>query len=208
MAITGLLMVVFLVGHLLGNLTIFSGRDGINAYADKLHQMPALVWGNRIVMGLAVIVHAVLAVKITMENRAAKPTKYAGQRYLRSTFAARTMIWSGLILGAFIAYHLLHFTVRVTPNLVLANDTVGRFDVYGMVLTEFKQIAIATIYVVGMVALFLHLTHGFQSTFQTLGLSNTVLLPKYGATGKVLSGVFLVGFVAIPLAILSGVLAK
>lgn len=208
MAVTGLLMVLFVIGHLLGNLTIFAGPNGINAYAEKLHQLPALVWGNRIVMGLAVVIHVVLAVQITLENQAANPTQYAVKRYLRATFAGRTMIWTGLILGAFIVYHLLQFTVRVTPNLVLGQDAMGRFDVFGMVASEFSIAGIALVYVIGMVALFLHLKHGIQSTFQTLGLSNAVLLPRYGAVGKVLSGIFLVGFVAIPLAILVGIVAK
>ncbi len=208
MAVTGLLMVLFVVGHLLGNLTIFAGPSGINAYAEKLHQLPLLVWGNRIVMAAAVIIHAVLAVQITLENQAANPNKYAVQRYLRATFAGRTMIWTGLILGAFVVYHLLQFTVRVTPNLVLAEDPLGRFDVFGMVISEFSLVPVVLIYVVGMIALFLHLKHGIQSVFQTLGLSNAVLLPRYGTAGKVLSGIFLVGFVAIPLAILVGIVGK
>ncbi len=208
MAVTGLLMVLFVIGHLLGNLSIFAGPDGINAYAQHLHDLPALVWANRIVMGLAVVIHVVLAVQVTLENNAANPNKYAVQRYLKATFAGRTMIWTGLILGAFIVYHLLQFTIRVTPNLTLGQDSAGRFDVYGMVLNEFSYAGIAIVYVIGMIALFLHLKHGIQSTFQTLGISNAVLLPRYGAIGKVLSGVFLVGFVAIPVAILVGFLAK
>ncbi len=208
MAITGLLMVLFVIGHLLGNLTIFAGPDGINAYAEKLHHLPALVWGNRIVMGLAVVLHVVLAVQVTLENQAANPSKYAVQKYLRATFSGRTMIWTGLILGAFIVYHLLQFTVRVTPGLVLGEDSLGRFDVFGMVLSEFRLAAIVAIYVIAMIALFLHLKHGIQSTFQTLGLSNAFLLPRYGALGKVLSGIFLVGFVAIPLAILVGIVGN
>lgn len=208
MAVTGLLMVLFVVGHLLGNLTIFAGPSGINAYAEKLHHLPLLVWANRIVMGAAVIIHVVLAVQVTLENQAANPNKYAVQRYLRATFSGRTMIWTGLILGAFIVYHLLQFTVRVTPNLVLGDDALGRFDVFRMVQSEFSLVPVVLIYVVGMIALFLHLKHGIQSTFQTLGLSNAFLLPRYGAVGKVLSGVFLVGFVAIPLAILVGIVGN
>lgn len=208
MAITGLLMVLFVVGHLLGNLSIFAGPNGINAYAEHLHQLAPLVWGTRIVMGLAVVVHVILAIQVTLENQAAKPTKYAVPRYLKATFAGRTMIWTGLILGAFIVYHLLQFTIRVTPNLVLGQDLMGRFDVFGMVVSDFRVGLIALVYVVGMVGLFLHLRHGIQSTFQTLGLSNAVLLPRYGALGKVLSGIFLVGFVAIPVAIFVGIVAK
>jgi succinate dehydrogenase cytochrome b subunit len=208
MAVTGLLMVLFVVGHLLGNLSIFAGPNGINAYAEHLHQLAPLVWTTRIIMGVAVVVHVILAIQVTLENQAAKPIKYQAQRYLKATFAGRTMIWTGLILGAFIVYHLLQFTIRVTPNLVLGQDLLGRFDVFGMVVSDFRVGLIALVYVVGMVGLFLHLRHGIQSTFQTLGLSNAVLLPRYGALGKVLSGIFLVGFVAIPVAIFVGIVAK
>jgi succinate dehydrogenase / fumarate reductase cytochrome b subunit len=208
MAVTGLLMVLFVVGHLLGNLNIFAGANGINGYAAKLHALAPVVWGTRIVMGVAVVLHVVLAIQITLENSAAKPTSYAVQRRLRATFAGRTMIWTGLLLAGFIGYHLAQFTFRVTPDVVLGQDTQYRFDVFTMVLTSLAIVPIAIVYVAGMVALFLHLTHGIQSTFQTLGLSNAILLPRYGAVGKVLSGIFLAGFGAIPVAILFGILAQ
>jgi len=206
MAVTGLLMVLFVVGHLLGNLSIFAGPDGINAYAEKLHALPPLVWGTRIVMGISVILHVVLSVQITMENSAAKPEKYAVARSLRATFASKNMIWTGVLIGLFVGYHLLQFTFRVTPDIVLGEDALNRFDVFTMVVTSLKTTLIAGGYLVAMLALFLHLTHGIQSTFQTLGLSNSVLLPRYGVAGKLLSGIFLVGYGAIPVLILVGFL--
>lgn len=209
MAVTGLLMVLFVVGHLLGNLTIFAGPDGINAYAAKLHgELTPVVWGTRIVMIVAVLLHLYLAIQITIENSAAKPDRYAVQNHLRATFASKTMIWTGVILGVFVLWHLLQFTFRVTPNLVLGEDSLGRFDVYTMVVNAFASALNSIAYVVAMVALFLHLSHGIQSSLQTLGLSNAVMLPRYGVAGKVLSGVFLVGFAAIPVVILVGFLSK
>jgi len=207
MAVTGLLMVLFVVGHLLGNLTIFAGADGINAYAEKLQALAVVVWTNRVVMGTAVLLHVVLSIQITMENSKAKPDKYAVSRSLRATFASKNMIWTGVILGAFIAYHLLHFTFRVTPNLVLQEDGQGRFDVFTMVATSFQTASVAIVYVIAMVSLFLHLSHGIQSLFQTLGLSNGAMLPRYGLAGKVASFIFLVGFAAIPVAIFAGFVA-
>jgi len=194
MAITGLLMVLFVVGHLLGNMTIFK-PGGINAYAEGLHKLVPVVWGNRIVMGLAVILHVIIAVQITLENNAAKPDKYAVSRSLRATFASKNMIWTGLALGAFIAYHLLHFTFQVLG--VNAHD----LTVHGMVVVGLGG-AIGAVYVIAMVALFLHLLHGIQSLFQTVGLSNAIMLPRYGIVGKVLSAVFLFGFGSIPVAVL------
>lgn len=207
MAVTGLLMVLFVIGHLLGNLSIFAGPDGINAYAQKLHELPVIVWATRIVMGAAVLIHLVLSVQITMENSTAKPEKYAVSRSLRATFASKNMIWTGVILGAFVVYHLLQFTFRVTPDLALGTDTLNRFDVYTMVVTALGKTLQAAIYVLAMVALFLHLSHGIQSTFQTLGVSNAFLLPRYGVAGKVLSGFFLIGYGAIPVLIVVGLLA-
>ncbi len=208
MAITGLLMILFVVGHLLGNLTIFAGPDGINAYAAKLHELAPVVWGTRIVMAVALILHVVLSIQITLENSAAKPDRYAVQKTLRATFAGKTMIWTGVITAVFIGYHLLQFTFRVTPNLVLGEDAQSRFDVYTMVVSSLQGALTALAYVVAMVSLFLHLSHGIQSAFQTLGLSNSKLLPRYGVLGKVVSGIFLVGFGSIPAVILAGILTQ
>ncbi len=208
MAVTGLLMVLFVVGHLLGNLSIFAGPDGLNAYAEKLHQIPALVWGTRVVMATAVVLHIVLSIQITMENSAAKPEKYAVRKTLRATFAGQTMIWTGVITGAFIGYHLLQFTFHVTPNLTLGTDALDRFDVFSMVVDGLGRTLDAILYVVAMVSLFLHLSHGIQSAFQTLGLSNVKWLPRYGVAGKVAAGIFLVGFGSIPVLIFVGFLTK
>lgn len=210
MAVTGLLMVLFLVGHLLGNLTIFRGADGINAYAEGLHKLQPVVWGNRIVMGLAVVLHVILAITVTLENWAAKPTKYAVSKPLKATFASKNMIWTGLVIGAFVVYHLLQFTFRagftLPSDLVLGTDAQNRFDVFGMVSASFVMAGIAAVYVVGMIVLFLHLSHGFQSTWQTLGLATAKTLPGFGTLGTWLSTIFLIGFGAIPLVILFGIL--
>ncbi len=207
MAITGLLMVLFVIGHMLGNLTIFAGPNGINSYAFHLHELAPVVWGTRVVMGVAVLLHLFLSIQITLENSAAKPDRYAVQSSLRATFASKNMIWTGAIIGAFILYHLLHFTFRVTPNLVLLTDYQNRFDVYTMVVKALGGVATGIVYIVAMLSLFFHLSHGIQSTAQTLGLSNGFLLPRWGAVGKVLSVIFLVGFASIPAVILFGVLS-
>ncbi len=210
MAVTGLLMVVFLIGHLLGNMTIFKGAAGINAYAEGLHKLQPVVWGNRIVMGIAVVLHIILAIQVTLENWGAKPDKYAVSKSLRATFASKNMIWTGLIVGAFVAYHLLQFTIRVTPGLVLQTEVLPgggeRFDVYAMVIAGLASAAVAGIYVVAMLAVFFHLTHGIQSLFQTSGLTNAVMLPRYGVVGKLLSAIFLIGFGSIPVVILLQIL--
>lgn len=208
MAVTGLMMVLFVVMHLLGNLSVFAGSDALNSYAAKLHSLGPLVWVFRSVMLVAVLAHLLLSIQITLENEAANPSKYAVDRSLKATFASKSMIWTGLLLAVFIGYHLLHFTVRALPGMVLGTDSLQRFDVYAMVLDAFSKASIAIIYVIGMVALFLHLSHGVQSLFQTLGLGNDKTLPAYGTGGKVLSTIFLIFYGAIPVAILFGLVAK
>ena len=210
MAVTGLLLVVFLIGHLLGNMTIFKGAAGINSYAEHLHQLTPVVWGNRIVMGLAIVLHIILAIQVTLENWAAKPVKYQVSRSLRATFSSKNMIWTGVIVAVFVGYHLLQFTIRATPGLVLQSEVLPggaeRFDVFTMVVTSMQGALVAAVYVVAMVAVFLHLKHGIQSLFQTSGLSNAVMLPRYGIAGILLSVIFLIGFGSIPVVILLGIL--
>ena len=207
-AVTGLFMVLFVVVHLLGNTTIFVGPDGINAYAEKLHGLGPFVWAFRIFMGAMLGLHVIFAVLLTLENWAANPSKYAVKKMLKTTFAGETMIWTGLLLLAFLVYHLLQFTVRITPDIVLGTDAKNRVDVFTMVLSSFRNTSIALVYVAAMVTLFLHLSHGIQSIFQTVGLNNDKTMPQFGALGKVLSALFLVGYSAIPVLILAGILAK
>jgi succinate dehydrogenase / fumarate reductase cytochrome b subunit len=121
-AVTGLVMVLFVVVHLLGNSTIFAGPDGINAYAEKLHGLGPFVWAFRAFMGVMLCLHVIFAVLLTLENRTASPDKYAVKKMLKATFAGETMIWTGLLLLAFIVYHLLQFTVRITPDIVVGTD--------------------------------------------------------------------------------------
>ena len=208
MAASGILMVLFVVVHLLGNSSIFVGPDGINAYAEKLHSLGPLVWIFRAVMLALLLVHVWFGVTLTLENSAANPTKYAVGRKLKATFSSETMIWTGLLLLAFLVYHLLQFTVRITPDVVKGVDARGRYDVFTMVVTSFRSTSIVLVYVAAMVALFLHLNHGIQSFFQTLGVSNDRTLPTYGALGKLLSVIFLLGYCAIPVTIIAGILTR
>jgi succinate dehydrogenase / fumarate reductase cytochrome b subunit len=207
-AVTGLCMVLFVVVHLLGNSTIFAGPDGINAYAEKLHGLGPFVWAFRLVMLGLLGIHVIFAILLTLENRAANPGKYAVKKMLKANFASETMIWTGLLLLAFLVYHLLQFTARVTPDIVLGNDAKNRVDVFTMVLTSFRITPIALVYVAAMVTLFLHLSHGIQSIFQSIGLNNDKTMPQFSVLGKLLSALFLIGYSAIPVLILAGILAK
>lgn len=208
MAVSGFFLLMFIVAHLAGNSTIFIGSDWLNAYAEHLHDLGPFVWVFRAFMLAMLLIHILFGVILTLENWGANPGKYAVTKRLKVTFSSRTMIWTGLLLLSFIVYHLLQFTFRVTPEIVLAADEVGRFDVFTMVVSSLRIVAIAAIYIFAMVVLFLHTRHGIQSFLQTLGLSNDNLQPKYALAGKLISAVFLVGFGAIPVLIFTGILVK
>lgn len=208
MAITGQLMVLFVVVHLLGNSSIFIGADGINAYAKHLHDLGPLVWVFRLVMLSLVGIHAIFGIQLTLENSAATPQSYAVKNFRKATISSNNMIWTGLLIAVFLVYHLLQFTGRVTPDIVQTVDAQGRFDVFNMVVTSFGNGGIAAIYVAAMVVLFLHLNHGIQSFFQTMGWNNDKSLPVISTLGKVVAVVFLVGYSSIPVVILTGILSK
>lgn len=203
MAVTGLILILFVIVHLLGNSSIFLGPNGINAYAEHLHALGPLVWIFRLVMLSVFGLHILLGITLTLENRAATPQSYAVKKRLRATFSGETMIYTGLILLAFVVYHLLHFTIHlVGPGVGI--DPEGRADVFTMVVTSFHNFFTVFLYVGSMVVLFLHLSHGVQSLFQTLGLSNDKLLPGYEKGGKGLSLILLVGYISIPVSIILG----
>lgn len=208
MGSTGLIMVLFVIVHLLGNSSIFAGPDGINAYAEKLHGLGPFVWAFRLFLLVMLGIHVLFGILVTLDNWNANPEKYKVKKMLKATFASETMIWTGALLLAFIVYHLLQFTVRITPDVVLGEDAKGRFDVYAMVTGSFRHAPIAMIYVAAMVTLFLHLSHGIQSIFQTIGWNNEKTLPTYTLIGKILAVVFLLGYSAIPVLILSGILNR
>lgn len=209
MAVSGLLMVLFLVGHLLGNSTIYWGTGGINAYAEKLHALVPLVWGYRVAMAGLLGLHIFFGIKLSLENSAAKPQGYAVDKSLSATFGGRSMIWTGLIIGGFLLYHLLHFTFQVTnPELSAARhqDGVGRPDVFHMVVGSFQSAVISLVYAGALTALAFHLSHGIQSIFQSLGLNSDRTMPAIVKTGMAAAVALYAGYIAIPLVILAGIL--
>jgi succinate dehydrogenase / fumarate reductase cytochrome b subunit len=207
MAITGVLMILFVIVHLLGNSSIFIGQNGINAYAEHLHSLGPLVWVFRLIMLTLFLVHIIFGIQLTIENSSATPQAYAVTKHLKANFASKNMIWTGLLIACFVVYHLLHFTARVTPGLVL-NMEGERFDVFTMVTSSFAAPMTALVYVAAMLVLFLHLFHGAQSFFQTMGWSSDTSLPVVSKTGRVFSFIVFLGYASIPVAILAGILTK
>ena len=204
MAITGQLMVLFVVVHLIGNSTIYFGW--LNAYAHHLHALPPLVWAFRLVMLVFLGVHGCYGILITLENKAANPGAYAVNRKLKASFSSENMIWTGLLILLFLIYHMSHFTARLTPDIVANILPDGGTDVFTMVVTSFRHGVIAFVYVAAMIVLFLHLNHGIQSFFQTMGWNNDRSMPAISMIGKVVAVIFLVGYSIIPLFILARIL--
>jgi succinate dehydrogenase / fumarate reductase cytochrome b subunit len=205
MAVTGIVLVAFVCVHLLGNSSIFVGAGALNAYAQKLHSLGPFVWVFRLVMLAAFAIHIFFGIQLTIENKAATPEKNVQVKRLKTGFGAETMVVSGLVLLAFVIYHLLHFTVRVTnPDIYIPLGGHGMVDVYQMVVLGFKNAFAVVLYMVAMGFLFLHVAHGFQSLFQTLGLSNDKSLPVMGTISKLVGVVLLLGYISIPMLIVLG----
>ncbi len=204
MAISGVILIGFVIGHMAGNLQIFLGADKLDAYAEFLHSMPAVLWGARIVLITAVFAHFWSAFSLWKQNKAARPRGYAKQVSRATTYAARTMRWGGVIVLLFIIYHLLHLTVGAP----VSGYEIVHGKVFNNVVTGFSNPAIAGFYIIAQVCLGLHLYHGVWSLMQTLGLNHD----KYNDTRrKVATSVSLlitVGNISIPVAVLAGLLSN
>lgn len=209
MALTGQLMIFFIVIHVLGNSTIYFGW--LNAYADHLQSLPQLVWLFRLLLFMVFSVHVFFGVWLKLENRRAKPLPYVVKKNLRATFASKNMIWTGVVIATFLVYHLLHFTIHaINPEMSASVriDELGRPDVFSMVVLNFQNFLVSSLYILAMGALVLHLTHGIQSSFQTFGLNNERTLPIVTKAGSMVAFVLFLGYVAIPLVILFGMLGR
>jgi succinate dehydrogenase / fumarate reductase cytochrome b subunit len=210
MAITGQAMVLFAVIHLLGNSSIFGWLPGgINAYAHHLHSMPApIIIGFRLGLLVFACVHIWFGIQLTIENRGGRPQQYAVKSVQKATFASENMIWTGVLLMAFILYHLLHFTFQViSPDTAALSHLVdGVPNVLGMVVAAFQKMSVTLIYAGAMVVLFLHLSHGIQSFFQTMGWSNDRVQPLITRAGTLVALAMFAGYVIIPIFILVRIL--
>jgi succinate dehydrogenase / fumarate reductase cytochrome b subunit len=209
MAITGQILVIFVIFHIAGNSTVFFHK--LNAYVAGLYGLPVFVWGGRVILIAAFAVHLYYGTVIKLENRAAKPQPYVVTHYLHATFAGRNQIWTGVIIVVFLIYHLLQFTFQVTNPAISADshvDALGRPDVFMMVVRSFQNIAVSAAYVVSLAALGLHLLHGMQSSIQTWGLNNERTLPVFEKSGTIASVILFLWYAAVPVVIVAGLLKQ
>ena len=206
MAITGLLLFAFVVGHLLGNLLLFGGPDAINSYAKMLADSGALLWIARIGLLVVFVLHVATGIRLARHNRAARPVAYAKDEAVQATFASRSMVFSGLSLLVFVVYHLLHFTFGVTnpEHYARKGMAAGGHDVHAMVTQSFAVPAIAIAYAAFQIVLFLHLRHGIQSLAQTLGLNHSRYSPMIRTLSLSLAALIAGGNVLLALSVQFG----
>ncbi len=199
MAVSGALLFLFVVAHLLGNLQVFLGAERFNAYARFLRLEPALLWSARLGLLVMVVLHIWASVKLALLNKMeARPIGYVKKKSIGSSYASRTMYWSGPIIAVFIIYHLMQFTWGVggTPF------EEGR--AYENLVRGFQNPWIVVFYLFAMALLMLHLFHGVWSMFQTLGVNHPRYTPLLRKFAKSISILLFLGFSAIPLAALGG----
>jgi succinate dehydrogenase / fumarate reductase cytochrome b subunit len=203
MAVTGLLMFLFALVHMLGHLQMFGGPDMYNRYAHFLQELWEVKWPVRVGLLALLLIHAITAIGLVARNRAARPTAYARYQPVVSSSVGRAMALTGLLVLAFLVFHILHFTLgQVQPDHFHVMDPKDRWDAYAMYVHGFQNPAIYAVYLVGILLLAMHLGHGAASWLQSLGLRH----PKYPADrlGPVLSVLLFVGYMLPPTAIVVG----
>jgi len=207
-ALTGIAMILFLMGHLAGNLLVFVGPEAINTYGVKLRELGPLLWLARAALVAILVAHIVATISLRRENRRARPDKYAVHKRQRSTLFARTMLVSGLIVFAFLIFHLAQFTFQITdPAYQKMYDADGRHDIYTMVITAFANPVTSGFYILALGLVAFHLSHGFASVFQTLGITNRRMKRIYETVALIFAWVLFAGYVSIPIAVLTGFLS-
>lgn len=203
-AITGLLLGLFVIAHLMGNLLVFKGQEAFNAYADYLKGHP-LLWVGRLGLLLVLLIHIYTALRLVCENREARNGRYVVDATVQASLASRHMLMTGLLVLAFVVYHLLHLTFGVIHSEHFTDlDTAGRPDVYSMVVRGFRVPWISGAYIVAMILLAFHLIHGVVSFFQTIGLHHESYNRPIRSAAVALVLIIFVGFCSIPLAVFSG----
>lgn len=213
MAATGAALLLFVIGHLVGNLQVFLPKERINAYAHLLHSNQALLWCVRLGLLAVVGFHVWAAITLSRENQAARPAAYAGgSGPYAASWASRYMLMTGLVIAAFVVYHLLHYTAQLQAVNLTGRDfgalivkdgpQAGYKDVHQMLIIGFSQPLVSLFYLVAIALLCLHLSHGASSMFQSLGLEEGVWRRRLEAFARFSALGLFAGYASIPIAIL------
>ena len=209
MAVTGLIWIGFVILHVAGNLQAFIGREKLNGYSALLHGMGAeLLLAMRVVLFIALVLHILMAFQLTRMAKAARPVGYKKRDAQVSTLASRTMRWGGVLILAFIIFHLLHFTTRQVDPAGWAHrlDSAGRYDIYGNIVASFRIWWVTTIYLVAMILLGLHMWHGVWSFGRSLGMAQPSPNPLQRRVAPIVALGLWLGFSIVPIAVMAGVI--
>jgi len=208
MAVTGAVLILFVISHMVGNLKIFSGAEEINAYSRFLREVGwpelgygQLLWIVRGVLFISVMLHITAAWQLTLLNRQARPVGYGEKKNVETTWGAMTMRWGGVLLAIFIVFHLFHLTAG------MVGFQPGQFEhlmVYQNVLAAFSVVPVSIFYIIAMCALCLHLDHGIWSGLQTLGWVNQGNTKSLRTISRIIAVIIFVGFVSVPISVLAG----
>ena len=209
MAASGALLFLFVVGHLIGNLQFFLSPEALNRYAHFLQSLGEVLWVVRLFMLAMIALHVWSAATLTLENQAARPQPYEGSRPpFGASLASRSMLGSGMVIVAFIVYHLLHYTVKVEgingssiPIGRLLDPATGHPDCYAMMVAGFSVVPVSLFYLVGVGVLCFHLSHGIAAMFQSLGLRNAAYSPLIAKASKVIALALFLGYASIPISV-------
>lgn len=201
MAVTGAILFLFVIGHMLGNLQVFEGPGKLNAYGRFLHGVPEILWAVRTILIISVVLHIVASVQLAVRKTGARPVAYSRKQNIASDYASRTMYWSGPILFAFVIYHLLNFTA----GTIHPGATFIEGDVYHNVVSGFQVWYVSAWYVFSMVLLGFHIRHGAWSMFQSLGFNHPRHTPILKRAALALAIIIAAGYISIPVAVMLGV---
>lgn len=211
MALTGGALLLFVLGHMAGNLQVFLGPGPINAYGHFLKSTPELLWPARLGLLVCLALHVASAVSLSISNRAARPEAYVGNSAYAAGTASKTMLVSGLIIASFVVYHLLHYTLTL-PGVngygldfsTLRDPATGHQDIFAMVVMGFRKWPVSLFYLISVGLLSMHLGHGVAAMFQSLGLRNHVWAPRIAVLSRVLPVALFAGYAVIPVAVMLG----
>jgi succinate dehydrogenase / fumarate reductase cytochrome b subunit len=203
MAVTGIILVGFLIGHFIGNALIFAGPEAINAYSAFLHNSHGLLWVARAVLLASIVLHIMSALRLYAKNASARPERYRVKRDVATNYAARTMMWSGPLLLGFIIFHLAHLTFGFSPGNYQSSPT----DVYSNLVRGFSIPWVSGLYIVSMLALGNHLFHGTWSMFQSLGINHPAYNKRLMGLALGITLFVTLGNISIPLAVLLGIVS-
>ncbi len=205
MALTGLALAGFLVAHMAGNLLVFGGQDALNAYAAWLKRSPVVLWGARLGLLAMFGLHVATGLRLWRQNRAARPERYVRESTIEASLASRSMVLTGLVVLAFVVFHLLHFTLgAIQREHAVLSDRQGRHDVYSMVVLGFQNPVVSLAYVVALLLLALHLSHGLHSFAQSLGFRHRRYTAFLETAAPLAAALLTIGFLAVPVGVLLG----